>query len=118
MPRLKLYCFISDEGKAFSFDNVGDFDFRVVMPIIGKNGRKILPSLLRQDIAIVATVLFGNSDIFNRGFHSNRSGLTKCFYKKRYCGVTNNKQLIDVGFRTVNNALIDSKVPKKWIIWV
>jgi hypothetical protein len=36
-----------------------------------------LPSLLRQDIAIVATVLFGNADIFNSGLHSNRSRLTK-----------------------------------------
>ena len=74
---LKLYRFISDEGKAFAIDYVGDFNFRVVMPIIGKNGRKILPSLLRQDIAIVATVLFGNADIFNSGLHSNRSRLTK-----------------------------------------
>ena len=69
MARFKLYRFITDEGKAFAFDNVGDFDFWVVMPIIVKNGREILPGLLRQDIAIVATVLFGNADIFYSSFH-------------------------------------------------
>ena len=88
MPRFKLYCFISDEGKAFAFDYVGDFDFWVVMPIIGKNGRKILPGLLRQDIAVVATVLFGNADIFNSGFHSYRYRLTKCSFIKRVIGDT------------------------------
>lgn len=70
MARFKLYRFITDEGKAFAFDNVGDFDFWVVVPIIVKYGREILPGLLRQNIAIVATVLLGNADIFNSGFHA------------------------------------------------
>lgn len=70
MARFKLYRFITDEGKAFALDNVGDFDFWVVVPIIVKYGREILPGLLRQDVAIVATVLLGNADIFNSGFHA------------------------------------------------
>ena len=95
MPRLKLYRFVTNEGKAFAFDNVGDFDFWVVVPIVGEDGRESLSSLLCQDIAVIAAVLFGNSYIFNSGFHSNRSRLTKYFYKKRYCGGKNNKQLMD-----------------------
>ena len=70
MARFKLYRFITDEGKAFAFDNVGDFDFWVVVPIIVKYGREILSGLLCQDVAIVATVLLGNADIFNSGFHA------------------------------------------------
>lgn len=70
MARFKLYRFITDEGKAFAFDNVGDFDFWVVVPIIVKYGREILSGLLRQDVAIVATVLLSNTDIFNSGFHA------------------------------------------------
>ena len=78
LPGFKLYRFITDEGKAFAFYNVGDFYFRVVVPIIVKNGRKILPSLLCQYIAVITTVLFCNTDVFNGGFHSYRYRLTKC----------------------------------------
>lgn len=70
MPRLKLYRFVTNEGKAFAFDNVGDFDFWVVVPIVGEDGRESLSSLLCQDIAVIAAVLFGNADIFNGGFHA------------------------------------------------
>ena len=77
MPRLKLYRFVANEGKAFAFDNVGDFDFWVVVPIVGEDGRESLSSLLCQDIAVIAAILFGNADIFNGGLHSNRSRLTK-----------------------------------------
>ena len=70
MPRLKLYRFVTNEGKAFAFDNVGDFDFWVVVPIVGEDGRESLSSFLCQDIAVIAAILFGNADIFNGGFHA------------------------------------------------
>ena len=70
MPGLKLYRFVTNEGKAFAFDNVGDFDFWMIVPIVGEDGRECLSSFLCQDIAVIAAVLFGNADIFNGGFHA------------------------------------------------
>ena len=61
--RAELYGFVADEGDAFAFDDVGDFDFRVVVPVVVENA-------LLEDIAVIATVLFGNADIFNSGFHA------------------------------------------------
>ena len=60
---MKFDRFVSDKGDAFAFDDVGDFDFRVVVPII-------VEYALLEDIAVIATVLFGNTDIFNGSFHA------------------------------------------------
>ena len=61
--RAELYGFVADEGDAFAFDDVGDFNFRVVVPIVVENA-------LLEDIAVITAVLFGNAYIFNGGFHA------------------------------------------------
>ena len=63
--RAELYGFVADEGDALAFDDVGDFNFRVVVPIVIENA-------LLEDIAVIAAVLFGNTDIFNGGFHATK----------------------------------------------
>ena len=78
-PRTELNGFVTDEGDAFTFYDIGDFDFWVVVPII-------VEYALLENIAVIATVLFGNADILNGGFHATvvlSFGLPKAHTRSR-----------------------------------